>query len=166
MGSLSLKQGQTLTKDNLNVYFYIGGTLSDPFNVTYTLYDISSGADEVIGLPERMPIKFATGSYYAQWTVPDDEPLGLHKIVWKYKDSATSETKTDVEEFEIIPPCTAMKQEFPDMIKYLIRELRVKLRDINPDRDYSIGGEELITLDVDGEEITLSIEEFYNIIKE
>src|SRR4030066_1932031 len=133
----SLKQGQTLTKNELNVYYYVGGSLSDPYWATYTLYDSTSGTDEVIGLPDRIPIKFGTGSYFAQWTVPDDEPVGLHKICWKYRESATSQTKEDIEEFQIIPLCAGTGLVYPPRITYLIQHLRNKLRDSNPDRDYS-----------------------------
>jgi hypothetical protein len=132
----SLKQGQTLTKDDLNVYFYVGGSLSDPYWVTYTLYDSTSGTDEIIGLPERIPIKFGAGSYFAQWTVPDDEPVGVHKIRWRYKESVTSVEKQDIEEFQIIPLCAGVGIVYPVEIMYLIQHLRNKLRDINPDRDY------------------------------
>jgi len=51
----SLKQGQTTTKEDLNVYFYIGGSLSDPFYVSYTIFDSTTGTDQIIGLPERSP---------------------------------------------------------------------------------------------------------------
>jgi hypothetical protein len=162
----SLKQGQTTTKEDLNSYYYIGGSLSDPFWVSYTILDSTTGTDELIGMPDRNPIKFGIGSFYAPWTLPDDEPIGLHKITWKFKESATSEIKSETEEFQVIPPCATMQQDFPDFIQYLINQLRIRLRDINPDRDYSIGGEEKITLDVDGKEVTLTIEELYNIIKE
>lgn len=160
----SLKQGQTLTKDDLNVYFYVGGSLSDPYWVTYTLYDSTSGTDEVIGLPERIPIKFGAGSYFAQWTVPDDEPIGIHKIRWRYKESATSVEKQDIEEFQVIALCAGVGIVYPVEIMYLIQHLRNKLRDINPDRDYSIAGEEKITVVADGEEIILSIQELYEIV--
>jgi len=133
----SLKQGQPLTKDDLNVYFYVGGNLSDPYWVTYTLYDSTSGADEVIGLPDRLPLKFGVGSYFANWTVPDDEPVGLHKIRWKYKETSSSQIKEDIEEFQIIPLCSGVGIVYPVEIMYLIQHLRNKLRDSNPDRDYS-----------------------------
>lgn len=138
----SLKQGQALTKDDLNVYLYIGGSLSDPYWITYTLFDSTSGTDEIIGLPERVPIKFGAGSYFAQWTVPDDEPVGLHKIRWKYKESATSIEKQDVEEFQIIPLCAGIGLVYPIDIMYLIQHLRNKLRDANPDRDYHFASPE------------------------
>lgn len=132
----SIKQGQTLTKDDLNVYLYVSGDLSDPFSITYTLIDSTSGSDLVIGLPDRIPIKFATGSFYAQWSVPEDESIGLHKITWKYKQTATSAIKTDIEEFEIIQSCAAQQIQYPAYIQYLIHNLRIKLRDVSPDRDY------------------------------
>lgn len=132
----SLKQGQTTTKEDLNVFFYVNGSLSDPFTVSYTLFDSSTGTDEVIGLPNRFPIKFGIGSFFAPWTIPDDEPAGVHKIKWEYKEDATSETKIDIEEFNIVSECSAFAQTFPDFIVYLIQQLRAKLRDINPDRDY------------------------------
>jgi hypothetical protein len=132
----ALKQGQTLTKSDLNIYFYVNSNLSDPYFVTYTLYDSTSGTDEIIGLPDRTPLKFSTGSYFASWTIPDDEPLGVHKIRWKYRDSATSQIKEDVEEFQIIPLCAGVGIVYPPEIMYLIQHLRNKLRDSNPDRDY------------------------------
>lgn len=138
----SLKQGQVLTKSDLNVYFYTSGSLSDPYWITFTLYDSTSGNDEIIGLPERIPLKFSTGSYFAPWTIPDDEPVGLHKIRWKYKESATSISKEDVEEFSIIPLCSGNEFIYPVQIMYLIQHLRNKLRDINPDRDYHFAGPE------------------------
>ena len=133
----SLKQSQALTKNELNAYFYIGGNLSDPYWVTYTLFDCTSGNDEIIGLAERTPIKFETGSYYAPWTVPDDEPLGLHKIRWRYKEASSSVEKIEVEEFQIIPPCAGIGFIYPASIMYLIQHLRNKLRDDNPDRNYN-----------------------------
>jgi len=131
-----IRQSQTLTKDDLNAYFYINGHLSDPFSVTYTLFDSTTGTDEVIGLPDRTPIKYATGSFYAPWTVPDDEPIGAHKIVWKFKENATSIVKQDTEDFDIAGPCIGTEIAYNPFVMYLIHELRIKLRDINPDRDY------------------------------
>ena len=162
----AIKRGTVLTKEHLNIYFYVGGNLMDPFNVTYTIYDSTTGTDQIIGLPDRTPIKFAIGSYYAPWEVPDDEPTGAHKIVWKYKETATSDIILEHEEFEVLAECAVIRPKYPDFILWLIRQLRIKLRDVNQDRDYSIAGEELINLDIDGEETTLSIEELYKIVYE
>lgn len=132
----AIKAGTTLTKDDLNAFLYVGGNLSDPFSITYTLYESVTGQDVIIGLPERTPIKFATGSYYAPWTIPQDEPVGAHKIVWRYKETATSDIKVDTEEFKILSACTGSEIQYSPFVTYLINQLRIKLRDINPDRDY------------------------------
>jgi hypothetical protein len=159
----AIKQGKTLTQDDLSVYLYVNNNLSDPYTINFTLKDPDGN---IIGLPNRIPRKFATGSYYAPWTIPEDEPLCIHTVEWKYKQTISSIENTDTEQFEIVPICVGEQPLYPEFIMYLIKNLRIKLRDINPDKDYSIAGEELITLDIDGEEITLSIEEFYNIINE
>jgi hypothetical protein len=159
----AIKQGKTLTQDDLSVYLYVNNNLSDPYTINFTLKDPDNN---VIGLPNRIPRKFGIGSYYAPWTIPEDEPVGQHSIEWKYKQTIDSAENTDIEQFEVVPICAGEQSLYPEFIMYLIKNLRIKLRDINPDKDYSIAGEELITLDIDGEEITLSIEELYNIIKE
>ena len=164
---MAIKQGQTLTKDDLNAFFYVGGSLSDPFWATYTLYDSTTGSDQIIGLPDRTPIKYSTGSYYAPWSVPDDEPIGRHKITWKYKENSTSEIKIETEEFEILSSCAGVAIQYPPSIMFLITQLRVKLRDIDPDRDYSIDGNELITIRLDDKyDLTLKIKELYEILNE
>lgn len=132
----AIKAGTTLGKDDLNAFLYVGGNLSDPFSITYSLYESVTGIDVLIGMPERTPIKFATGSYYAPWSIPQDEPVGIHKIVWKYKENSTSEIKVDTEEFKILSACTGVEVQYSPFVTYLINQLRIKLRDINPDADY------------------------------
>ena len=158
----AIRQSRTLTKDDLNVYLYLGGTLTDPYSISFTLKDNDGN---IIGLPNMIPIKFETGCYYAPWTVPDDEPMGVHTIEWRYKQTALGEEKLDIEQFEVVAVCVGEKPIYPDFVMYLIKNLRIKLRDINPDRDYSIAGEEEIILNLDNkEEIKIKIKDFYNII--
>jgi len=99
----AIKQGQQLGKNDLNAFFYSGGKLSDPYSVTYTLYDATTGINQLIGMANRTPIKVDIGNFYAPWTVQSDEPTGLHKIEWKYLDTATSEEKIKIEEFDVLP---------------------------------------------------------------
>jgi hypothetical protein len=133
----ALRRGDTTTKDNLNVFVYDrNGNLKDPYSVTFDLYDSTTGTDVLIGGADRPPIKFAIGSYFAPWKVPDEENMGRHKIVWKVKESPTIATVTSTEEFDIVSKLTVIDEEYPETIKRLIHKLRVKLRDVNPDRDY------------------------------
>jgi len=129
----AIKQGKTLTQDDLSVFLYLNNVLSDPYTINFTLKDPDGN---IIGLPNRIPRKFGTGSYYAPWLVPMDEPLGIHRIEWYYKQTATSLENSNIEDFDIVPVCAGEQPLYPEMIMYLIKHLRIKLRDINPDKDY------------------------------
>lgn len=133
----ALRRGDTTTRDNLNVYIYDRqSNLKDPYSITFALYDSTSGTDVIIGAAGRIPIKFAVGSYFAPWVVLDDENMGKHKIIWSIKESSISNVVTNSEEFEIVSRLTVINEEFQEPVKRLIHKLRVKLRDVNPDRDY------------------------------
>lgn len=132
----ALRCGDTTTKDNLNVFIYDKlSRLIDPYSITYDLYNSSTNTDVLIS-KDRLPIKFAVGSYFAPWQIPDNEPLGHHKIVWKIKETAASSLITSAEDFEIVSRLTIINEEFPESVKRLVHKLRIKLRDVNPDRDY------------------------------
>jgi len=133
----ALRRGDTTTRDNLNIFIYDKlNRLKDPYSIAFDLYDLSSGSAVLIGGPNRTPIKFGVGSYFAPWQIPDNENMGLHKIVWKLKETATSSELTNSEEFEVVSKLTVVSEEFPETVKRLIHKLRCKLRDVNPDRDY------------------------------
>lgn len=134
----ALRRGDTTGKENLNIFTYDqSGRLKDPYSIVFDLYIVNdSGPDILIGAPDRLPIKFAIGSYFAPWKIEDDEQLGVHKITWKIRDTATSDVITNSEDFEIVSRTTVMNEEYPEPLKRLIHKLRVKLRDVNPDRDY------------------------------
>ncbi len=133
----SLRRGDTSSRDNLNVYIYDKlGRLMDPYSITFSIYDITTGTENLIGGADRLPIKFAVGSYFAPWQIPEEEPLGRHKIVWKIKENITSTIVTSVEEFDVVSRLTIINEDYPEPVKRLVHKLRIKLRDINPDRDY------------------------------
>lgn len=133
----ALRRGDSTTKDNLNIFIYDrNGHLKDPYSITFDLYDLSCGQQTIIGAPDRLPIKFAVGSYFAPWTIPELERIGPHKIIWKIKETAISTVENHAEEFDIVSRLTVVNEDYPEQIKRLIEKLRVKLRDIHPDRDY------------------------------
>jgi len=132
-----LRRGDSTSKDNLNIFIYDrNGHLKDPYNIKFSLYDLSCGVDTLIGQENRDPIKFDIGSFFAPWTIPELEPVGLHKVVWKIKETATSKETIHNEEFDVVDRLTVVNEEYPEEIKRLIQKLRIKLRDIHPDRDY------------------------------
>jgi hypothetical protein len=133
----ALRHGDTTNKDNLNIFVYDRhGNLKDPYSITFNLYDSTSGVDVVIGGINRLPIKFAVGSYFAPWAISETENLGMHKIVWNIKESPSSPVLSNKEEFEIVSRLVVLNEEYPEAIKRFLHKLRVKLRDVNPDADY------------------------------
>jgi len=133
----ALRRGDSTTKDNLNIFIYDrNGHLKDPYSITFSLYDLSCDTETLIGAADRLPIKFDIGSYFAPWTIPEEESVSLHKIVWKIRETATSDETTHNEEFDVVDRLTVINEDYPEPIKRHIQKLRVKLRDIHPDRDY------------------------------
>ena len=135
----ALRRGDSTSKDNLNVFLYDNrGHLKDPYTITFSLYDMVCGQPVLIGAADRLPIKFDIGSYFAPWMIPNTESVGLHKIIWKIKDTATTaDFATYTEEFDVVDRLTIVNEDYPEPIKRLIEKLRIKLRDIQPDRDYA-----------------------------
>ena len=163
----SVKQGVTTGETDLPITFDKQGCLTDPYSVVFDLWDCTDCATttpELIGAPRRIPVKFGVGKYYAPITVDADEPVGKHFIRWYWKESANDVEKTIDREFDVIPSQAVTGQQYSDRVKSLIYELRKKLRDINPDRDYSIAGEEVLSLFINDEEINITIEELYETI--
>jgi len=133
----ALRRGDSTSKDNLNVFVYNrNGQLQDPYSITFNLYDSTSGSDVLIAPADRVPIKFAVGSFYAPWKVDNDENIGPHKIVWKVRETAASDEVSHTELFEIVSRLTVIDEDYPEPIKRLLHKLRIRLRDANPDRDF------------------------------
>ena len=164
-----IKKSVTTGPDDLPITFDKQGCLTDPYSLVFDYWDCTvcgSTTPELIGAARRIPVKSGVGKYYAPITIDADEPDGRHFIRWYYKESVNDTEKTIDRFFDVIPSQAVTGQQYSDRVKSLIYELRKKLRDINPDRDYSIAGEELLSIFINNEEIVLSIEELYNIVQE
>jgi hypothetical protein len=92
---------QVLTQADLNWYIRLNGSLVNVESITYEIQDISTGSPVTVVGP-AFGINFAEGSYYAEWTVPDTEPIGTHRIIWMWKLTPTSIIESDQEEFEVL----------------------------------------------------------------
>ena len=135
-----LYQGESSSPSDLVIKFSRteGGqkVYTDPYSVTYTLMDSTAGQDLGIGRPFRLPVKVQAGVYYAPWTVPLDEPAGAHRVRWTFKETAASSTQAVYTDFDVKAIQRCAVPEFGDCMNELIRQLRMLLRDDNPDRDY------------------------------
>jgi len=138
--AIELLQGESSSPADLVIKFsrMVGGekVFIDPYSVTYTLIDSTTGQDLGIGRPHKLPFKISVGVFYAPWTVPLDEPAGPHRVRWTFRETASSATQSTYTEFTVkaIKRCEA--PEYGTCANELMRQLRMLIRDDNPDRDY------------------------------
>lgn len=73
----------------LSEYIASDGKLIEPFALSWSIYDVSTGAKEdtpsLVAGPTDVDVdadKVSTGQYAVTWTVPANEPLGRHRVIW------------------------------------------------------------------------------------
>lgn len=115
----AIARGTPNTTAGVNWFITINGALADAAEVGFRILDISSGLPGTQVFPAtpgtyqdvtNAPGKFSTGSYYAYdpavtagWTPSLAEPLGTHRVEWRWKATALSSYQTGVEDFEVVP---------------------------------------------------------------
>lgn len=114
----AFERNQITTQDDLNWYITVVDTLTDQQEVSFQIWDISSGSPGTQIFPEvedeweevTTSGKFDTGSYYAYdnsvargWQVPSDANLGEHRIKWRWRLTASSPYRYDQEDFTVVP---------------------------------------------------------------
>jgi len=114
----SLSRGQENLPSIINWFLTVNGVLTDAYAIEYRIFDITGGLPgtqifpSIAGTYEivtNAPGKFSTGSYYAYnnsaakgWTPSLTEPIGTHRIEWRWKMSAGSMWQADFEDLEIL----------------------------------------------------------------
>ncbi len=88
---VAVARGAALSASNplLTEFIAVDGKLVAPVSLSWSVYDISTGTKEddpdLVAGPTSVNLtthKVSTGRYAAAWTVPADEPIGRHQIVW------------------------------------------------------------------------------------
>jgi len=117
----ALARGQANTPGILNAFITVNGTLTDAFVMEYRILDITAGLPGTQIFPTVPPAaptyeavtvapgKFSTGSYYAYdnglgdgWTPGLAEPIGTHRIEWRWKINASAPFQSFCEDFEVL----------------------------------------------------------------
>lgn len=114
----ALARGQENTPSIINWFITINGTLTDAYAVEYRIFDITGGLPGTQIFPATPGTyetvttgagNFSTGSYYAYdngnaegWTPGIAEPIGTHRIEWRWKISAGSAWQAGQEDFEVL----------------------------------------------------------------
>jgi hypothetical protein len=98
--------GKQLQKDDLHIFFYREGVLFDPYSVQYTIFDCTTGKEEIIRqTTNSKPMRFDVGSYFVPIHIhPKIFRIGRHIIRWTYKDFIESEIKTSNDQFDVTRP--------------------------------------------------------------
>lgn len=135
--SVAFYKGQQLGSDDLNIFLEnSSGHPSNAAEITYALYDYTTGEEVLLGVPRRMPANPAVGAYYASVIIPLDANIGPYRIRWTFRETIGGEVHQVVQEFEVIDKATNLVSLFTDCETDMIRRLRILLRDNNPDRNY------------------------------
>ena len=132
-------KGQQLGRNDLNI-FLVGanGTPVDAAEISYALYDLTTGLEALVGSPKRNPGHPSMGEYYASVVVPLDANLGSYRIRWTFREIIGGPVQQVVQEFAVIDKLaagetlTALTPTTAD----LVRRLRIMGRDWKPDRNY------------------------------
>jgi hypothetical protein len=133
-------RGQQLGSKDMDIC--LDNAAGHPTNVaeiTYGLYDVTTGQEVLLGIPRRTPATDSLGHYYASVIIPLDANLGCYRIRWTFREMVGGPVHQVVQEFNVIDKTTdsaAGLSCFTGCETDLIRRLRILLRDNNPDRNY------------------------------
>lgn len=140
-------RGQQLGRNDLNIFLVnAANTPVNAAEISYALYDFTTGSEVLIGVPLRTPANPSVGEYYSSIVVPLDANMGEYRIRWTFREIVGGSVQQVVQEFSVIDKAglsTASASMITggalnaSAIEYdLMGRLRILLRDNNPDRNY------------------------------
>jgi len=85
----------------------------DPYFVSYTIFDLTHGKEELIRhTTNSKPMRYGIGHYWVPLKInPRFFRIGRHLIKWEFKQYFDSEIQVSTEEFDIVRPA-AFSGEF------------------------------------------------------
>ena len=135
--SVAFYRGQQLGEEDLNIYLdNSSGHPTNAAEISYALYDFTTGSEVLLGVPRRTPANPSVGSYYASIIIPLDANIGSYRVRWTFREYVGGPVHQVVQEFEVIDKATNLVTLYSDCETDMIRRLRILLRDNNPDRNY------------------------------
>jgi hypothetical protein len=145
--STSFYRGQQLGRNDLNIYLVnAANTPVNAAEISYALYDFTTGTEVLVGVPLRTPANPSVGEYFASIIVPLDANLGDYRVRWTFREIIGGPVQQVVQEFSVADKAGLSTNSASmitggainaTMIEYdLMGRLRILLRDNNPDRNY------------------------------
>lgn len=138
--STAYYRGQQLGATDLHIC--LDNSAGHPTNVaeiTYALYDVTTGQEALLGVPRRDPVNDSVGHYYASVIIPLDANIGCYRVRWTFREMIGGPIHQVVQEFNVIDKATDSAGGlacFTACESDMVRRLRILLRDNNPDRNY------------------------------
>jgi hypothetical protein len=132
-------KGQCLGRGDLNIFLVnANGTPSNAAEISYALFDFTTGREALLGVPRRRPANCSVGEYFASVIIPLDANLGPYRVRWTFRELVGGPIQQVLQEFTVIDKVLALPNQvlFSDIEQDCIRRLRILLRDNNPDRNY------------------------------
>lgn len=130
-------KGQNLTANDLNITVRdVNGVPVDPYYIRYSLFDVTTGVEVLIGDPDRIPATSGTGQYYVDAQIPLDANIGDWLVRWNFRESAVTPLIEAVQEFNVVADTVQVSITGNASEDTFVKRLRIILRDNNPDRNY------------------------------
>lgn len=135
--AVAFHPGTVLGENDLKIIIRdSSGNLKDPFYIRYSLFDFTTGEEILIGPEDRIPATTGVGHYHVNATIPLDANVGTWTVRWHFREDHDSPLVQVVQEFAIVKAEIITKITDDDTSAYMIKRLRIVLRDNNPDRNY------------------------------
>ena len=141
MTGIKVQRGERVAGNRLTIFVKDEfGSPVQPFSIFYSIFDRTGSIPILFGVERQRPLQGGgPGFFGADFTLDDVAPIGPWEIRWFIKrDELTQETVV-VEEFEVcssLQPAFGFEARLDLCTRNLISDLRVFLRDNNPDRNY------------------------------
>jgi hypothetical protein len=136
-------RNQVLTPNDLDIKIVnqsvVPPQFVDPYTITYTIYDKTSGIPVVYGAENNPAVSAGVGRYYVNWTIPSTASLGDWEVQFHITDVMNGPERCAAIEFAIvenISTVTGFLANLDSRNQSMIAKLRVLLRDNNPDKYY------------------------------
>ncbi len=135
--SVAFFKGQQLGSEDLNIFLEnSSGHPTNAAEITYALYDFTTGQEALLGVPKRSPANPSIGHYYASVIIPLDANIGSYRIRWTFRETFGGPVHEVLQEFEVVDKSANLVSTYTCCEEDAIRRLRILLRDNDPDRNY------------------------------
>lgn len=137
MSDVQFPRGALLEREDLSINLVDDqGRPVDAHEITFAIYDATTDVEVLVGPSERIPAHPEIGEYYAPIQIPRNANIGSYRLRWNFRRAAGDDQVTVLQEFEVVRPETFRQQQYSDVLLDMIRRLRNRLRDNDPDKHY------------------------------